>query len=99
MPPKAKCRKSNGDMRRVVFRLDTTPGMRVFLTGSFNNWAPYADPMSEESADGVYKLAIQLPPGKHEYLFVIGDEWCTDPQNPDTITNAYGSFNSVLTIE
>jgi len=99
MPPRAKCSKSSRDMRRVEFHLEAAPGLSVFLTGDFNNWDPHAHPMSEASADGRYKLAIRLPPGKHEYLFVIDDEWCRDPQNPDAVPNAYGSTNSVLTVK
>ncbi len=98
MPPKTQRSKSNGDMKKVEFRFETTPGLRVCLAGSFNNWDAYSDQMTEESAGGRYRMVLQLPPGKHEYRFVIGDDWRTDPQNPETVTNAYGSVNSVVTV-
>ena len=98
MPPRRQSSKSNGDLKTVEFCFEDSPGLRVCLAGSFNNWDPYAHQMQEDPAGGLYRLALDLPPGKHEYRFVIDDEWRTDPQNPDTVTNAYGSVNSVVTV-
>ena len=34
-----------------------------------------------------------------EFVGIIGDDWRTDPQNPDTVVNSYGSLNSVVTVQ
>jgi hypothetical protein len=39
-----------------------------------------------------------LRSGAHEYKFVVDDIWQIDPQNSETVDNAYGSINSVLKI-
>jgi 1,4-alpha-glucan branching enzyme len=98
MRPKRGARQDNGGCRPTEFRFEAPPGLQVGIAGTFNNWDPCCDQMRED-ADGSYRLALHLPPGKHEYRFVIGDEWRTDPQNPDTVVNSYGSLNSVVTVQ
>ncbi len=97
MPPRRRAKQNNGGCSPTEFRHEAPSGVRVCVAGSFNNWDPYCDQMRED-AEGSYRLVLPLPPGKHEYRFVIGDEWRTDPQNPDTVTNAYGSTNCAKTI-
>ena len=36
-----------------------------------------------------------LAPGRHEYKFVVNNEWVTDPENPESMPNGQGSNNSV----
>jgi len=99
MAPRNHRNKPNGNLKKVEFHFETTPGLRVCLAGSFSNWDPYLHQMQEASVGGLYRLFLHLPPGKHEYRFVIGEEWRIDPQNPDTVSNAYGSTNSVVIVE
>ena len=99
MRPKRGTKANNAGSKPVEFRFEAPPGVRVGVAGTFNNWDPYCDQMREEGTNGSYRLVLQLPPGRHEYRFVMGDEWRADPQNPDTIVNSYGSLNSVMTVQ
>lgn len=98
MPPRRGARQNNNGCRPTEFRYEAPSGVCVGVAGSFNNWDPHCGQMRED-AEGSYRLVLQLPPWKHEYRFVIGDDWRTDPQNPDTVVNSYGSLNSVVTVQ
>lgn len=66
-------------------------GKKVTVAGSFNGWNSDALPLTETSP-GQFERYVPLPPGRHEYKFVIDGEWILDPENPDK--NADGS-NSI----
>jgi chromosome partitioning protein len=83
--------------RRVELRLQTESGKNVFVAGSFNNWNPRQTRM-QEIKTCVYTVAIQLPAGRHEYKFVVDDDWRTDPENRETTPNPFGSLNSVIKV-
>jgi hypothetical protein len=62
----------------------------VSLAGTFNNWDPNSDPMTEDG-EGTWRVVVPLSPGKHEYKFVInGSDWMADPENPKVV-GAYGN--------
>ena len=50
--------------------------------------------MDKESG-GVWTSAMKLPPGTHNYLFIVDGEWCEDPECPVRVPNPYGSYNMV----
>lgn len=86
------------DSKKVPFSFETDPGKNVFVAGSFNGWQPSKmKPKGKNS--GAYSVALKLPTGRHEYKFVVGDCWCADPKNPETVPNDCGSTNSVLVVE
>lgn len=65
----------------------------VYLAGSFNDFKPTAQRLDGPDGDGFYTATLELPPGKHEYKFVVdGTLWRSDPGNPDIGKNR----NSVL---
>lgn len=84
--------------KTVVFQLETKPGSMVSVAGSFNNWDSKKDPMKDNQDSGCFKAALALPPGRHEYKFVVNGEWCVDPQCPVSTPNSAGSLNSVILI-
>lgn len=70
----------------------------VTVAGTFNNWDPKANPM-EEKEQGTWETEIKVPPGRHEYKFVVnGTQWLTDPDNPNKTPDPYGGFNSVVIV-
>ncbi len=74
------------------------PARSVTVMGSFNNWNRSSHPLTDPDGDGVYELTLPFEPGRYEYKFVVdGEEWI-DPNNPDKVSNPFGSYNSVLTI-
>jgi len=85
--------------RRVVLSVQADPESVVYLAGSFNNWDPQAKPMTDKKNTGLFSAAVMLPPGSHEYKFVINGTWCVDPTNSDWTQNSHGTLNSVLVVE
>ncbi|MFO0900656.1 MAG: redoxin domain-containing protein [Pirellulales bacterium] len=69
----------------VRFRYRPSDGAKqVSLAGAFNGWDPAALPMTGPDAEGRYEATLELGPGEYEYKFVVnGDQWKSDPGNPD----------------
>jgi 1,4-alpha-glucan branching enzyme len=85
-----------GGKKRVKFSVKAEPGSEVYVAGTFNNWDPKKHKLT--CADGVYSATISVPPGRHEYKFVITDVWCIDPECPEWAPNGIGSLNSVIVV-
>jgi 1,4-alpha-glucan branching enzyme len=83
--------------RKVKFRVKAANGSNVFLAGSFNNWDPKAIAL-KHNGDGNYEATLSLPPGRHEYKFVINGSWQNDEQCKQRVPNSCGSFNSVVEV-
>lgn len=75
------------------------PGARtVALVGSFNDWNPSATPLRAAAAGSVWVVEVPLPPGRHEYAFVVdGARWLADPAAPGS-GGDFGAPNSVVTV-
>ncbi|MCC7262363.1 MAG: isoamylase early set domain-containing protein [Candidatus Latescibacteria bacterium] len=83
--------------KRHTFSLDTPEAQEVFVAGTFNNWNPEGHPLKKDKK-GVWKVALSLPAGTHEYRFVVNGEWLEDPACEERCLNAFGTHNSVLTL-
>jgi 1,4-alpha-glucan branching enzyme len=92
----------------ILFQYEAPAARMVTLAGSFNNWAgtkgggrydSAIDPMSDDDGDGVWTIVKPLPPGRHQYKFVIdnGVRWETDPSNANTGVEA-GITNSLVIV-
>ena len=80
---------------RVALTLVKPGAQKVFVAGSFNQWQPEKTPLARGS-DGRWVGSLALPPGRHEYLFVVDGEWVPDPCAKETVANPFGGLNSVL---
>jgi|GEM_PF-2108013 len=78
------------------FLLNGTPVREVFVAGDFNGWDPASLPL-EQYADGYWEAEIPVPPGRHEYVFVIDGIWRPDPL-AESIPNRFGTVNSIITV-
>lgn len=81
----------------VHFELPYLPVNEVFLAGTFNDWHPAMFPMIE-SEDGSWQKNLQLAPGTYQYRFVVDGRWLSDPNNPHSKANPFGSLNSVVEV-
>jgi 1,4-alpha-glucan branching enzyme len=83
----------------VTFRYRApTPANSVNLAGSFNQWDTGATPM--ENVDGVWEVTVDLPPGRHQYKYVVdGSEWITDEWALEFSDDGFGGQNSVVVVE
>jgi len=66
----------------------------VSWVGAFNGWNVSATPMTK-SADGVWSVVVPLPPGDHEYKFVVDGSYVADPENPATHGDYGNSYISI----
>lgn len=63
----------------------------VAWAGAFNNWSSSANVMTKDG--DTFSIVLALPPGEHEYKFVVDGQWVADPENTAT-RGEYG--NSLL---
>lgn len=83
--------------RRVALTLDAPKAKEVILMGDFNKWDAKTHPM-KRSKGGVWEKIVMVPPGRYEYKFLVDGQWWTDPRNPQTSYNRFGTENSVMVI-
>jgi 1,4-alpha-glucan branching enzyme len=74
--------------RGVLFQFYAPDAFVVSLAGDFNDWGKnrdglVSDPqfaMTGPDSNGVWRVGVELKPGRHLYQFVIdGDRWTADP--------------------
>ena len=85
--------------RKVSLQTTAEPGSEVFVAGSFNNWDPRQHRMIDNPGSGHCRITLLLPPGRHEYKFIVNGEWRTDPNCAESAPNDQGSLNSVITVQ
>ena len=68
---------------------------KALVAGDFTGWRPLA--MRERS--GMYGLTVPLPPGRHQYKFIVDGQWVTDPDNSDWAVSDMGTINSLVVVE
>lgn len=69
----------------------------VSLAGSFNQWDMGATPM--ENDDGIWSVTVDLPPGTHQYKFVVNaSDWMTDEWALAFADDGFGGRNSVVEV-
>jgi 1,4-alpha-glucan branching enzyme len=84
-------------MKRVTFQLNADAGSQVCVAGTFNKWSATAHKLKHNGKGG-YSLSMLLPPGRHEYKFLVNGQWQLDPNCARQVGNAFGSRNCVLEI-
>lgn len=89
-----------GDEEGVAQFVGRFPGARsVHVVGSFNDWGPVSIPLEDRDHDGVWRAAVVLPEGTHEYMFVVdGERWVVDPLAGRFVADGFGRENSLLIV-
>jgi 1,4-alpha-glucan branching enzyme len=82
--------------KRVKFAIQAAPDSEVYVAGSFNAWDAKKNRMKYK--DGTWSTTLVLPPGRHEYKFVVNEVWCVDPGCTEWAPNSFGSLNSVVMV-
>jgi len=83
----------------VQFSLsDTNKAARtVSVIGSFNDWKTEQSTMWYDDKHGKWILEAKLPPGDHEYMFLVDEaKLVSDPQAAMTRDDGFGNKNSIL---
>ncbi|MEZ4228337.1 MAG: alpha-amylase family glycosyl hydrolase [Polyangiaceae bacterium] len=75
---------------------------QVLVTGSFSSWAATTAGGALELLDdgvGNFSLTTQaLPPGTHQYKFIVDGNWVTDPDNTTQVDDGFGGTNAQITL-
>jgi hypothetical protein len=84
---------------RFVYYNETAE--RVSLVADFNNWTKDEIRMDPGAEPGFWSASVTMPPGRHEYAFVIrtddGERWDADPSSV-TIRDEFGIETSFITV-
>ncbi len=83
------------DERTIEFSFYAPQADKVFLAGAFNGWNSRSLPMKKD-AGGIWKIRIKLPPGNHEYKYIVDGSWILEPSCSDKVPNPYGTYNCVI---
>lgn len=70
-------------------------GRRVFLVGSFTRWVDTLPMSPVEGCPSVFQVIYNLPPGYHQYKFIVDGE-CRHDEGQSVITPTFGTVNNVL---
>lgn len=84
----------------VTFVLAAPSAREVAVIGSFNGWNAAGWTMRNDPATGLWTLTTALPPGSHEYVFLVdGTTPVTDAAAALSVDDGFGSRNSVLLVK
>ena len=78
------------------FEIEAPDARRVCLVGDFNGWKICEAPLRRDPESGRWALQIEIPRGRHEYMFVVDDGWVTDPGADMRIDDGFGNQNAVI---
>ncbi len=88
-------RTNSNNKKSMKFILEAPVAREVAIAGSFNDWTP--KPMKRD-AKGVWKISVSLPPGSHEYKFIVDSKWMEDPKRTEKVPAPFGGFNSICVV-
>jgi hypothetical protein len=79
----------------VVLRYVDKDASAVAVAGSFTDWEPL--PMTQ--FDGRWERVVELPPGEHEYVYIVDGTPTVPPEAPARRGDGFGGHNGVLVVE
>jgi hypothetical protein len=80
----------------VRFTLVAQGARQVAVAGDFNGWDPQGTVLVNQDGQGNFVGTLRLPPGAHEYMFVVDGKWITDPAASELRPDGFGRTNAVL---
>lgn len=83
----------------VHFELHAPGADQVELLGTFNDWKSGDIVLAGPDASGHWTATVQLPEGRHEYVFLVdGDRWLADPRAATVRPDGFGHVNTVIQV-
>jgi 1,4-alpha-glucan branching enzyme len=86
-----------GAMQEVEFALNAPEAHEVHLAGSFNDWNTSSLPLKKDR-DGMWKVKVKLPRGRHEYKYFTDGKWSQNMQCATVAPNTFGTSNCVVAV-
>ena len=83
---------------KIQFVFPAPKVQTVSLVGDFNDWDTLANPMKKDKK-GIWKVTVNLKPGRYEYRFLVDENWENDPSCTECVPNTLGSMNCVRIVE
>jgi hypothetical protein len=83
----------NVEPNGIVFALLAPDREEVQIAGTFTNWEKL--PLVDPDGDGIWTISIELPPGRHEYAFIVDGRWFGQDPMADDFVRSFGYYNSV----
>ena len=80
----------------LIAGIDRPTSGEVSVAGSFNSWAPGANPLVRHG--DAWQAEVEVTPGRHAYKFCVDGRWILDPANPETEKDREYT-NSVLVVK
>ncbi|VGO22606.1 isoamylase early set domain-containing protein [Pontiella sulfatireligans] len=81
------------------FELHAPGADKVELLGTFNNWMTDDIVLVGPDASGHWTATVELPEGRHEYIFLVdGERWLADPKAATHRPDGFGRVNTVINI-
>ena len=84
--------------RTTEFKLYAPAAKRVSISGSFNKWDAKKIAARKDSK-GNWMVKLNLKPGTYEYKFLVDGSWLNDPNSSHSVSNAFGTQNSIIEIK
>ena len=84
--------KSGANGLAQTFSFRAPDATSVQLVGDFTQWQDRPVNL-QKGADGVWRTAVNLPPGAHHYRFLVDGEWRDDPECTLHTPNPFGGEN------
>jgi cyclomaltodextrinase / maltogenic alpha-amylase / neopullulanase len=85
---------------KLRYRFTFDPGnkkyKRIQIKGQMNEWNAASGYLFEK--DGKWHIDFHLFPGKYQYKLILDGKEKLDPNNPDSVSNNSGGFNSLITL-
>ena len=88
--------KRETDMAVKEFFLSAPQAGSVYVLGDFNGWEKDEANQLARLENGEWAGHFTLKRGQHRYKFLVDNEWITDPGNPSTEKNIFGTVDSIL---
>ena len=89
---------SEKTLTNVEFTFLAPEAIQVLLAGTFNSWDTRRLLM-KKNKEGVWKTAINLAPGCHEYKFFADGAWVENISDGETALNPFGTRNCVAWVK
>ncbi len=86
-----------GAGQEVEFAFSAPGARNVSLAGKFNDWNTSSMPM-KKGKDGIWRIKLKLPQGKHEYKYFVDGAWVHEVPGCNAVPNAFGTHNCVIIV-